>query len=152
MSITISIDNNTQYVDNNCPDLIQVDVYRCQCAEFADDGKATPDCWECRGTGEIRFKNYPYELNMANANFRTTFAALGLTTEDYGELDARVILKALARTPTDLILRGESEESNQNGPTMYFAGIHEGQANRYQEEIRRIAMEAERREEKVTWG
>lgn len=151
MSITVSIDNNVSYVDSTCPDLVQYEDFPCQCADFSEDGQGNPDCWECKGAGIVRFSQYPFEINMANANFRTTFAALGLDTDDYGEMDPRVLLKALDRTPAALMLREDQEESG-SGPHLYSFGIHPGQADRYQRELRTLAQEAERREEKVVWG
>lgn len=57
MSITFSPDDAPRGEDT---------VYECQCA--GDDKKAHPECRDCKGTGEVRFKNYMFEVNYSNSN------------------------------------------------------------------------------------
>jgi len=139
MSITITIDNNRPYCLDR--DLQTYTTFDCDC-----EGE-NPDCPYCKGTGRESFEQLPFELNLANANFRTLANALGLDDDDYGETDGRVLLKALQRTPTELVLRETVESGNS-----YFAGIQGEQASRYFTALTEIANEAIRREEKVIWG
>jgi len=161
MSVTISIQNNRSYVDENCPDRISYTTFKCECD--MSTGNPDPDCWECHGKGEITFSDYPFEMNLANANFHTLFSALGLSTDYCGTVAPQAVLKALNRTPLALIVREDREEpigivdclrkkaKNEGCEVVYF-GISLDRAQSYQTRLAAIALEAERREESVTWG
>jgi hypothetical protein len=167
MSITIMIENGREYVDANMPEAIETETFDCQCADFSDDGKPESGCWECKGTGTVSFTHYPFEVNLANANFRTTFSALGLPTDDCGTIAPHAILKAINRTPLALMTREDgqspqsiglvdcikkkSEDDTSAGPKMFFCGISQDQAQSYQTRLAALAMEAERREENLYW-
>ena len=146
MSVTILIANSKKYIDQNHPEMIKVETYDCQCAY---GGTPEDDCWECKGSGIVKFENYPYEMNLANGNFRTLWNSLGFSTEEglYGVMRPQAILKALKRTPYELIERESKQEGN-----VHTGGIHTGQAMRYLEVLEVIAREAEKREEVIIWG
>jgi len=152
MSITITIENNRAYVLRNAHSAIRLTTHTCPCVDFSENGKATPDCPDCHGTGAVTFESYPFELNLANANFRTLFNALGLPDEDYGELDSRIISRAVRKTPAALYQRARREETGERGCHLIDLGIRSDQAKRYQDALLALALEAERREEKIIWG
>jgi hypothetical protein len=54
-------------------------VYECQCTW---DGAANPECSECGGTGEVRFKTWLYEVQMSNSN-AYSFMHFFTDTPDY---------------------------------------------------------------------
>jgi len=167
MSITIMIENGREYVGSNMPEAIETETFDCQCIDFTDDGKPEADCFSCQGKGIVSFTQYPFEVNLANANFRTTFSALGLPTDDCGTIAPHAILKAINRTPIALMTREEgqshqyiglvdclkkkAEDDTSTGPTMIFCGISQDQAQSYQTRLTAIALEAERREENLYW-
>ena len=39
----------------------------CNC-DYDHSGAADPECYDCKGTGEVRFPTLQYEVNFANAN------------------------------------------------------------------------------------
>ena len=152
MSITIMIENNEKYIDNNAPELIETETYDCQCVDFSEDGKPVSTCYECKGKGIISFTHYPFELNVANANFSTLWNSLGLEHDYCGEIDPRVVLKAINRTPVALIERQITEDNEEGKVHIINCGIHTKQAQRYITALTEICEEAEKREEKVYWG
>jgi hypothetical protein len=152
MSITFTINDNENYVNNNCPELVHREDYSCQCVDFAENGEAYPTCSLCDGIGSIAYEQYPFELNIANANARTLINALGLTFDYCGEIDPRTILKAVKRTPAALIEREGYESHTEGEPHMIAFGIHEDQAQSYLDRLAYIAQEAEKREEKIYWS
>lgn len=144
MSITITINNNEKYVRENKPEEIEKRKIECYCVWH---GQVDPTCPKCKGKGWDFYAFYPYEMNLANANFATLWNSLGLESKPWGELNPQVALKALARTPTALLVR-----ENRFEDRVYHCGIHEDQANRYFASLKKIADEAEKREEKIIWG
>lgn len=165
MSITITIANNRGYVQENAPDSISRERYTCQCVGYGFEGGAIADCHDCEGTGVVTFTNYPFEMNLANVNCSTLFNALGLDFDYCGEIDPRNILKAINRTPLALIVRDDRQEpiglvdciksgakDSAKGCQVYYGGITKDQAASYQTRLAAIALEAERREDKITWS
>jgi len=151
MSITFMINDNEEYLKANAPHLIEEEVFTCQCVDHSEDGKPWADCFTCSGKGSVSFTRYPFELNLANANFRTLMNSLGLSDDDCGELDPRTILKAISRTPARLIERQTRVVSNPNHAQVIECGIGKEQAERYMVNLVKIVEEAEKREEQVYW-
>jgi len=152
MSVTITIENNEKYIDENKPELIETEIYDCQCVDFSEDGNPVSTCSTCRGEGTVSFTNYPYEFNIANGNFSTLWNSLGFDFDYCGELDPRTILKAIKRTPVALIEKQTTEDNEEGKAHIINCGIDTEQANYYLIELVRICAEAEKREEKVYWG
>jgi len=151
MSVTFYINNNDKYVDENCPEKIIKETDDCQCVDFSDNGKPVSTCFTCKGKGTISITYYPYEMNIANGNFYTLMNALGLDDECYGEIDPRTLLKAINRTPTSLIERHTTQSGGNGKVTMISCGIAPEQAQGYIDTLKEIAIEAEKREEKIYW-
>jgi len=152
MSITIMINDNQKYIDNNSPELIHTQTFDCQCVDFSEDGKPVSSCFECKGKGTISFTNYPFEMNLANGNFRTLWNSLGLNFDYCGEIDPRTILKAINRTPVSLVERQTTEDNEEGKVHIIHCGIDTEQAGWYFTTLTEICEEAEKREEKVYWG
>jgi hypothetical protein len=137
MSVTVHIANDT--------DKSVVERYDCQRCSY--DGKVSPDCPECQGKGEVVFTSSQWALNMANCNFATIFSALGLYTDCCGEVDPRVLLKAIDAYVPGLAVRETVVAGN-----MISCGLDEAAVSYRFSGLRKIAEEAARREEKVFWG
>lgn len=120
MSVTITIDGNREYC--HARGLGRVDA----------DGVA----------------HRPFELNLANANFATLWAALGFDAEPWGDADGRTIAARIAATEPALIERIDTTPA----ANCWTAGITIDQAARYLGHLATIAREAERRERPVVWG
>lgn len=150
MSISFFIDNGGDYVDANCPHLIEKDAVECICVY--DDDQPQPDCHFCKGSGTTIFERYPFELDLSNSNASTLLSALGLAFDYCGDIDGRTLLAAIDRTPVSLIQRQTTEGTGANGCQWINCGIREEQATRYLTILREIAEEAVRREERVCWG
>lgn len=146
MSVTITINKNDTYCEKE--GLVTKDEYDCQCSF---DG-VSPNCQECNGKGKIYFDHFPFEMNLANGNFRTLFASLALEPGEYlnGEIDARTMKQALRSAEVALIERAPHTE--QGRVTIHHCGIDKEQASRYLERLLEITAEAERREEMIVWG
>ena len=161
MSVTITIKNNHQYCKTH--NLVTKSQLPCQCAGYENGLRTLGDeaCSECGGEGYTQIDEYPFELNIANANFKTLWNALGLecraaemgflgatvVESSDGEIDSRRILKALKCFSGELLVRGTVTNANH-----IYCGINPEQAARYIFELGKIAMEAARREEKIVWG
>jgi hypothetical protein len=130
MSVTISIRGNHTWARRN--NQVVVEEY---------DGEA--------------FETFPFEMNVANRNFRTLWSSLGFNAEDEdlcGQMDGRVILQAL-RTADPALIERETERGGGDTRAAWIDfGIRRDQASMYLVELFAIANEATRREEPVTWG
>lgn len=132
MSITVTIENNREYVKANCPELIEVETYDCN--------------------DEVRTIEYlPFELNMANGNFGDVFRSIGLAlTEDtfwYGNMSAAEFRKHLNQLkPAKL-----TSEAEQDG-IVYTQGRTIEQATRYYWQLNKICNEALKRGARIVWG
>jgi hypothetical protein len=163
MSITITINNNETYVDENCPELrIQRDL-ECQCVM---DGKPYHKCPNCEGTGVDPIMSqfpydYPYEMNVANSNFSTIWSALGLEKPACGEIHPTVLLKSLESVHPALMERADrsrsrqlagSPESQDKGCAWFEFGVDAERVKMYIGKLTEIATEAAKREELVVWS
>ena len=134
MSVTVTIVNGEEYVRENCPEKIHVEVFPAD-VQFPDG---------------YRMEYLPYELNMANGNFHTVFCALGVSGIEFdyvGEIEPRKLLKAIQRTHQDLFVRATQRTLN-----IINCGIGREQADNYISKLVEICEEAIKREEKVCWG
>ena len=132
MSVTITIENNHQYVDQHCAELIKIETFE-------------PDEFDPEGCS---YKEYPFEMDLANINFAALWRALGLYTEDCftGSMSANLLLSYLKRLRINNICREDEKEDN------YFAqGIDREKATRYYWSLMQIAKEAEKRNTNVVW-
>jgi hypothetical protein len=131
MSVTITIKDNQQYVDQNCPELIEVEDL------FSDSDYPT-----------IQYKFYPFEFNLANVNFADLWRNLGLYTENCysGSIHASYLLAALKQFRVKSLCRGSEQETR-----FYAQGIDLDRATRYYWSLMHIAKEAEKRNTLVTW-
>jgi hypothetical protein len=59
--------------------------------------QADPACPYCRGHGSTSENRYPYELNIAQANFASLWPSLGLVLREdlWGHIDGRTLLRVL---------------------------------------------------------
>ena len=146
MSVTITIKNNRKYCQEKL--MVVKTQLPCQCAGYENGMRTTGDenCEECKGEGFTMMDVYPFELNLANANFETLWRVLGLD-QTAPMLDPRRILKALKKTSLSKIIKGGVRDGN----TIY-CGISPEQAARYKVKLTELCEEASRREEKVIWG
>jgi len=152
MSITFSIDNGVNYVDANCPELIDRQTEPCLCLDYSDNNTPATNCHYCKGSGEYLFEQYPFEMNLANGNAATLMNALGLEFDYCGDIEPRRLIKAITRTPAALIQRQTVSGTGDKGAKIIHCGIVEEQADSYLSRLLKIAQEAEKREEKVWWG
>lgn len=148
MSITITIRDNREYVTVNCPDRIDVETYDCQC-DF--DGNPNKNCCDCGGTGVVQFRNYPWEMNLANGSFTTLWSALGMDADWCGEIDARVLLHRLRTTDPSLAERADEIQRQEGSATFISFGIDGDRTARYFAMLETICREAERREQPILW-
>lgn len=151
MSVTITIASNIEYCTKN--NLVTFEEYDCQHCSYYD---ATPECFECGGnasghSGKVRFNIYPFEMNLANGNASTFLSALGIDFDYCGEMDARVIISALKSYDPALCVRSAVDEQNPNEARMINCGISFEHAESYSQRLFAIAIEAEKREEKIVW-
>ena len=128
MSITIYIRNGDEYIDQNHPELIEVDRY-----DHYDE--------------IVEFKNYPFEMNVSNANHSMLWNALGLEWDYCGSILPVQLLKALDRVNPALMERSVRVDGNH-----YFCGVDAAQVESYVTRLRVIAMEAAKREEEIVWA
>jgi hypothetical protein len=138
MSITLFIENDT--------DKSVVESYDC---DWCD----SKGCSRCEN-GKINFRSSKWEMNMANGNFSTLMSALGIDLggEYCGAFDARILLAALDRFIPTLAIRGASEERTDAGALIIDCGTSLEYVIRRTNQMREIATEAAKREEKIVWG
>ncbi len=152
MSVTFTIADNERYCRENFPERIVSVAYECLCCDSSMDIAPTPGCPHCRGSGICGVETFPYELNVANGNFRTLMAALGMEAESgFGDCQPRELLQAVTATSAGWIVREERVESLPEQAQAIYCGIDQEQAERYLEALAEIAREAERREQPVIW-
>ena len=137
MSVTLYIENNRQYVDENCPEQIEEIVYD------------TP------GYDLFIDRRYPFEMNLANGNFFALWSALDLEADYCGEIHPNLVLGALkrkaSRAASELVR--EASASREDGKCLMIdCGRSEGQVSRYFFRLREIASEALRRGEMLYWA
>jgi hypothetical protein len=129
MSITIMINNGEQYIEQNHPELIEVDRY--------DD----------EDYGVAEFKRYPFEMQVANANHSMLWNALGLEWDYCGHIHPMELLKALDGVNPALMERSVRVDGSH-----YFCGVDAEQVESYVYRLRVLSIEAVNREENVCWG
>jgi ribosomal protein S7 len=90
-----------------------------------------------------------HELNVANSNFATLWASLGLDTSDelMGSIDAQIVNNALNSVNPDLMIRETVVDGN-----MITCGITQDQVERYVKCMRCIVDEAIQTTGKVYWS
>jgi hypothetical protein len=153
MSVTITI------TDNHLDSAPRLDKVDCLCSftynESGDEIRKDPEpsCPYCDGVGFEVERVWPYEMNVANRNARTLFAALGLEAGEHleGEISGAKMLKAVNAADHALMLRHETIEKVENGPTIIDSGISLEQAVRYTSALRGIAARAIMRGKSVCW-
>jgi hypothetical protein len=161
MSVTITIKNNREYCAAN--NLVAKKEVPCGCAGY-DNGLRSAggddNCIKCCGLGYVEKEVYPHEVLICEDNFKTLWNVFGFSLPaaeigflgaklggiSSGEIDSRRVLKALKNTPLSLIVRGGQKE----GDTIY-CGINPEKAKKSLRELRKLAEEASRREEKIVW-
>lgn len=150
MSVTITIANNELYCRAN--GLVEADFDDCcfTCNPWGD-GVPFPGCHTCNGTGCAPMLYYPFATNLSNDNFSMLWNALALPFDWCGSIDGRLVLDAVRCFDSSLLLR-ETQTSKKKGRIRCInMGVHEEQAERYLDSLRKIAEEATRREEKIGW-
>lgn len=141
MSVTIAPTNNLEFCESN--NLVKVETEDCLCV----GGPENKQCHYCGGTKIWESKIYPFEMNVANGNFSTIWAALGLEFDYCGEIDATILSNAIKCTEIDLIRRANYVDGNY-----YCFGIDTKRANYYLDTLKNICSEAIRRNTSVSWG
>lgn len=74
-----------------CPEAPQVvkDTYDCQCTDWPELGSdPDPDCFSCKGEGQIVFHGKEIEINVSNVNGLELLPYLGLPAEYYGKVES----------------------------------------------------------------
>ena len=132
MSLTVTIKNNEEYVDQNCPDKILVTV------EEAD-----PIYFPKGHT----FKQYHYEMNLSNGNFTKLIAMLGVEFDYTGSLSPNLVLSMLKNKKPSCFM----EEGNLTDGMWSDCGITLDQSSRYYFSLLQMANEAKRRNECLVW-
>jgi hypothetical protein len=122
----------------------------CFCSDDGTSQSADPICPFCKGRGGSYRESFPFVLNLANANFRTLWSALGIDPNEEeltGSIDARNLLKALARFAPERAVRATRSTSSA-----VYCGLSWPAVEMRISAISEIADEAARREEPVTWA
>ena len=129
LSVTITIENNIDYINDKAPHLIEYE-------EFDDD----------------LISLYPFEFSITISRFKTIFCGLGVDIDlksdiiPNGSIDPKTLLKLLDRVVPELCLRsGRIRKGKEESPiTEDFLIVFE--VNMYE-----IAEEAIARGERVIW-
>lgn len=129
MSITITISNNREYCEQNYPERVIEEVFP-----------------EENGYPEMRFKKYPFELNMSNCNFFDIFRGLGLELDYCGEIAPETVLNLMKSVKPSNMVRPELVEGN-----MIDLGRDIDYVSRRLFEIKGLAVEARKRGELIIW-
>ena len=159
MSVTITIKDNESWAKDNG----QFNVEEIECLCVSPEGVASQTCSYCDGSGKMNCPDLPFELNLANANFKTLWSSLGLDV-DKEECDPQAILDALDITPVEAIVRVPDMKSDTEdfidtvqkmlgveGVVVHSCGLVLEQAQRYIDELLPIAHEAKRRGKPIVW-
>lgn len=120
-----------------------VETFDCQNGPECRD----PTCHDCKGKGTVTFKTSKWEMNVANGNASTILNSLGFDCEYHGAINANAMLKAIASTSPDRMVRATVIEGN-----LISCGVGVEHAQSYLDRLKAIATEAARREELVIWG
>ena len=126
MSVSITITGNKKYCDKN-------GLFR----EVSDD----------YGT----FREYPFDMNLANGNFASFFGAMGMV-EAFGEIYPQKLSAKLSALQANDAEREYSEFDTESACHIIDCGLTKVQISRYTELLKVMCDEAERREEKIVWG
>jgi len=86
-------------------------------------------------------------LNVSSRNFATLWSSLGFEVEFDGEMDARILRRAVDAMPSALMARPGTVEGN-----FIDCGITHEQIDYYIENLRQLCDEAERAETPVQWA
>ena len=141
MSVTITINNNIQYCNEN--NLFTPDSIEC-CND--------KECPSCKGKGTYTFNQYPFELNVSNTNFDVLWSALNLHSEPDGEMYPQRLKIALKSFDPALLVRDTVKEKGHHQPSIIHCGIDAERARYYYEKLMIIAEEAMKREELINWS
>ena len=102
---------------------------------------------------EYESEVFPFELDIANANARNLASILNLDLEgEYGtvgEVHPQVILRAIKALPTSMV---ELMVRKAIDPFDGGAGTYPEHIRRYLDQLKKVCLEAERREEMVVWS
>lgn len=124
MSVTISIENNCEYVKANCPERIRTYSY---------DKDIDPE--------QHVFEDYPFEMNLANGNFAALWNSLGLDCEDCSGSIRAIELKNRLKMFSAKKLTCETEVQGN----FYDFGRSTEQVTGYYWRLQQICVEALRR-------
>lgn len=139
MSITITINNNVKYLRENAPESITReyldpnDIYDQQMLQYYPEG----------------YREYfPFEMNLANANFGDLWRSLELEFDYSGELSADVVIKALEEnfSVKKLVANGFTEGN------YIEIGRSREQVTSYYWRLNQLAREALKRGENIVWS
>lgn len=149
MSVTITIAHNRRFcLEHGLEERTFEPCYGCE-----EAGRARRDCPCCEGKGHVCEIHLPFELNLANGNFSTLWAALGFDAPDCcGSVAAHDVLLALDALDEHLLVRADQRGYGTNGAAWIYCGIRPEQAQRYLSELRAIAREADNRCERLVFG
>jgi hypothetical protein len=125
MGVTFAPNNNVQYCKEH--KLVEYDPYDCEV--------------------------FPFELDITNDNAKNLANILGLDLEgEYGTVGSIhpvALLRAIGAVPTSMV---EFMVREPTDPMDGGAGTQPHQIQRYLQQLRTIALEAERRGEMVVWS
>lgn len=153
MSVTIMPGQNMSYCDEH--NLVNYTEYDCQTCSFEGVKETCSECSTYPGpAGKVRFPDYPYELNVANGNFRTLWASLALEPGEYlsGFMPPATLRQALDNFDPALMERATTIEEGSTGIRLINCGVTLDQANYYYHRLLEIVTEAERRGVDIVWG
>lgn len=137
MTVTISITNNAKYCDS-------LGLFR--------EVELPPDSYD--GFPSVTYREYPFELNLSNVNFREFWTVMGLDAEPEGEINPEELRKRLEVLRKDLqrLTAPGYEIKQQAGATIVYHGRTIEQACRYFWTLNTIVHEAVCRKERIWWG
>jgi len=151
MTVTFTIRNNIEYVDENLRHLIECEMNECLCVQSPGEDP-DPKCPWCKGTGSEMYCRYPFELNVSNQSFEEIVLGLGLrdlAREDF--LDPEIVLQRLAMVPKAGFERPTEEGVGKRGARWVDVGVSPERVGRWYAGLESIAREARRRGETVVW-
>jgi hypothetical protein len=150
MSVTVTLEHNHAWCRNHAPGKVVKRSLICDCGGSETPGVAS-GCVLCYGSRRLEFEVFPWEINLANANFRTLWSALGFDADEDGSLPAYSVLNALASTSEELCCRAGEDLSVPGQCRTVVFGLSLQQAQRYWVAVREIAEEGLRRGVRVVW-
>lgn len=152
MSITFMPAGNNEYCVAN--GLVTTVEYQCQCVGYPNNGV----CYDCSGTGVVKFNRYPFEINLANGNARSVQEMFKMPGDYCGSCNPQVILdgiefvKSIRMAGHDPLVSETEVSGDDGGITVIVCGRTPDRVDRYLEAFYEIAMEAARRKVDVVWG